>query len=136
MPGETDLDSMLQGMTPQLIPGEFVFCSFTDARYGDHRALAPVASIAEPEGLTLVIPRSRAEQHSLEYSGVFRCISLMIHSSLAGVGLTAAVSTQLANVDISANMIAGYYHDHVFVPATDAERALQALLALAANHQP
>jgi hypothetical protein len=46
------------------------------------------------------------------------------------VGLTAAVSAALTREGISANVIAAYYHDHIFVPEADAERALDALRAL------
>ena len=54
----------------------------------------------------------------------------MIHSSLEAVGLTAAVSTKLATKGISANVIAAYYHDHIFVSAEKAELALLALKEL------
>jgi hypothetical protein len=43
------------------------------------------------------------------------------------VGLTAVVAGKLAVYDISVNMIAGYYHDHLFVPAAQAEQALELL---------
>jgi hypothetical protein len=43
------------------------------------------------------------------------------------VGLTAAVSAKLATKGISANVIAAYYHDHIFVQSTKAEIALSAL---------
>jgi hypothetical protein len=61
---------------------------------------------------------------------VFRCITLSVHSSLDAVGLTAVVATQLAAHNISANVIAAFYHDHVFVPAPHADAALAALQAL------
>jgi len=131
MSGEENLAVMLQTMSPQVNPGEFVYCSFPDGNYGDHQALSPVAAYVEREGLTLVLPRSRADEHGLPYESVFRCITLMVHSSLMGVGLTAAVSTRLAHQGISANMMAGYYHDHIFIPVADADRALQALVDLA-----
>lgn len=131
MTGETNLDTLIRGMSPLLIDGEFVFCSFADARYGDHAALDPIASIREAEGLTLVVPRDRAAAQGLPCDSVFRCISLQVHSSLDAVGLTAAFATRLTEYGISANVIAGYYHDHLFVPSDQAGRALEALRALA-----
>lgn len=58
---------------------------------------------------------------------MFRGITLTIHSSLDAVGITAAVSTKLAEQGISANVIAAYYHDHIFVQAEKAELAIEAL---------
>ncbi|MCK5673536.1 MAG: ACT domain-containing protein, partial [Spirochaetales bacterium] len=40
---------------------------------------------------------------------------------------TAAVSTKLSEHNISANIIAAYYHDHVFVPSGAADKALTLL---------
>ena len=57
-------------------------------------------------------------------------ITLGVQSSLAAVGLTARVATILAERGIAANVIAGYHHDHVFVPWDRRDEALQALRAL------
>lgn len=135
MAGETNLDAMLRGMSPQLDETDYVFCSFPAGSYGEFAGMNPVASIAESEGLTLVIPRVSADDKGHQYDAVFRRITLMVHSSLEGVGLTAAVSRQLTRAGISANMIAGFYHDHLFVPAVDADKAMQSLMALAVNPQ-
>ena len=133
MSGETDLSKLIAGMAPRLLSGEFVFVSFPGAAYGDHAELEPVASCRESEGLSLVVPRERALAQGLAADAPLRAISLGVHSSLEAVGLVAAVSSSLAENGISANMIAGYYHDHVYVPSADAERALAVLEALAAR---
>ena len=127
MTGETNLANLLSAMSPTLIAGEFVFCSFQNARYGDHAELEPIASISESEGLTLVIPKSKADAHGLKYESLFRGITLTVHSSLDAVGLTAVFSTKLAAHGISANVIAGYFHDHIFVQSDLAENAMAAL---------
>ena len=54
-------------------------------------------------------------------------ISLNVHSSLDAVGLTAAFSNRLAEYGISANVVAGFYHDHIFVHSELAEKAIRAL---------
>jgi len=41
--------------------------------------------------------------------------------------LTAAVSHVLTGAGISANVVAGYTHDHVFVPLDRADDAMRAL---------
>ena len=127
MIGATDLQKMLNSLEPRLRDGEFVFCSFENARYGDHAHLEPVGSCAEAEGLTLVVPRTKADEHSVPYASVFRCITLSVHSSLDAVGLTAAFAKRLTEHGISANVLAGYFHDHIFVQADHAQRALDAL---------
>jgi hypothetical protein len=127
MSGEMDLKTILQSLSPCLLDDTYVFCTVPDANYGDYAEAAPIATFQEPEGLTLVITQERADGLSLGYEGLFSCISLQVHSSLESVGLTAVVAGKLAVYEISANMIAGYYHDHLFVPQAKASEALELL---------
>ena len=131
MSGERDLEKLLASMSPSLIDGEFVFCSIKSARYGAQSDLEPIAAVTESEGLTLVIPKSKADEHELNYESVFRGITLKVHSSLDAVGLTAAFSSKLTEHGISANVIAGYFHDHIFVQSEHAEKAIAVLNELA-----
>ncbi|HWX02341.1 ACT domain-containing protein [Collimonas sp.] len=130
----TDLDTLLGSMSPCAGDGRFVFCCIAEGRYGMHAELAPVASFQEQEGLTLVLPQQAAERAGLAYEGVFAMITLNVHSSLAAVGLTAAVAAELTKAGISANVLAACFHDHIFVPAARAAEALAALNALARRH--
>ena len=127
MAGITDLNTLLASLEPVLQPGEFVFCT-VHGDLADFTDLEPVASFLEPEALSLVISRSAADTAGLAYDASFRQITLSVHSSLEAVGLTAAVAGRLAEHGISANVVAAYYHDHVFVPAERAEEALAVLL--------
>jgi hypothetical protein len=106
---------------------EFVFCTVKDGRYGDYTELSPIATFCEAEGLTLVLPKYRADKAGFRYESVFKGITLTVHSSLDAVGLTAVVSSTLAEHGISANVIAAYYHDHIFVQSERADEALAAL---------
>lgn len=126
MSGERDLVKLLTNMSPELTDEEFVFCTFHGGRYGEYTDLEPIAAISESEGLTLVIPKVIADNRKLDYEFVFKCITLRVHSSLDAIGLTAAFSGKLTEHGISANVIAGYYHDHVFVQSEYAERAIEA----------
>jgi len=128
--GATDLDYLLQAAKPSLDPEHYVFVTLP-GKYGDHADWRPIASFVESEGLTLVLRRETADEHSLTYEGVFRRITLQVHSSLSAVGLTARVAACLAAVGISANVLAAYHHDHIFVPADGADRAVSALADLA-----
>ena len=130
MAGEEDLGKLLALLNPSLLAGDFVFCTVENAQYGDFADLQPIASYQEEEGLSLLLARGAAESAGLAYESVFSCISLMVHSSLDAVGLTAAVSGRLAAHGISANMIAAYYHDHIYVPQNKAQLALQVLAEL------
>ena len=134
MSGETNLARLLQSMTPQLNPGQYVFCC-VPAEY-DCSGLQPIASLRESEGLSLVLPREVADAYNLSYDYVAAWITLEVHSSLAAVGLTASFSTALAQAGISCNVVAGVHHDHLFVPCERAEKALSTLCALSAASLP
>ncbi|MNE95095.1 hypothetical protein D3C80_1931390 [compost metagenome] len=71
-----------------------------------------------------------AEELHLNFSYVASWITLEVHSSLAAVGLTAAFSQALGNVNISCNVVAAYLHDHIFVDENDAQKAMDVLLKL------
>ena len=135
MPGEKDLQQLLHAMSPELRDGDYVFCTLKNSQYGDYADLNPIASFTEKEGLTLVVLKESADRSGLAYQNLFRCITLGVHSSLQAVGLTAAVSSALASNGISANIIAGYYHDHIFVQSERAETALGILSELS-NDKP
>jgi len=134
MAGERDLDKLLASLSPRLMDDDFVFCTIKDAKYGDFAELSPLASFREEEGLTLLLTKEKADKAGFKYDSIFKCITLKVHSSLEAVGLTAAVSRQLADRGISANVIAGYWHDHVFVPAERADDAWSALKDLSRRH--
>jgi uncharacterized protein len=129
VPGERDLPTLLTSMDPVLRPGSFVFVVVPDEALLD--ALAPEATVREPEGLTAVVRSERADALGLPYDYVAAWITLSVPSALDAVGLTAAVSTALARVGLSCNIIAGCHHDHVLVPADDVAAALEAISELA-----
>ena len=123
--GETDLNALLRGMRPELLPGEWFFGS---VRPGS--AVDAAATVREPEGLSVLVDRAEAERLGLDVSSAFRWITLRVHSSLEAVGLTAAVSRVLTEHGISCNVVAGAYHDHLLVPAARADDAMAALAQL------
>ena len=129
MSGIIKLDELLQSIKPKLCETDLVFCSVSGC-LGDYVDLSPLASFVEKEGLTLVLEESTAVRAGLSFSGTFRQITLTVHSSLEAVGLTAAVASKLADRGISANVIAAYYHDHIFVQSDMAVSALKALSEL------
>ena len=127
MSGITDLNLLLSSLNPSLADSEYVFLTHEEVTEAELAKLEPIATFREAEGLTLIVPRNNAQDAGENFEEVFCMITLQVQSSLTAVGLTAAVTTKLAEKGISANVVAAFYHDHIFVPA---ERAADAMAAL------
>jgi uncharacterized protein len=131
MNGEKDLSRLLKTMTPELNDGEYVFCTVADLPAIDGPEI--IGSFKEKEGLTVIIEKQTADAHHLPYHFIAAWITLTVHSSLEAVGLTAAFSKALADEKISCNVIAAYYHDHIFVAKKEADKAMQVLRNLSVS---
>ncbi|GAA3398982.1 ACT domain-containing protein [Streptomyces roseoviridis] len=125
---ERDLGRLLAGMRPELHPGRYVFTTVAGPAPA---GLDPVVTVAEREGLTMVVRQEDADAASLAYDYVAGWITLRVHSALDAVGLTAAVAGALADAGLSCNVVAGHHHDHLFVEHARADDALGVLEALA-----
>ncbi|TZF94858.1 ACT domain-containing protein [Chryseobacterium panacisoli] len=129
MTGEKDLDVLLQNMEPVLNPGEYVFCTVEDL--GEIPDIEKVLFFfREVEAVTIVLKKEIADEWSKTYSYIASWITLNIHSSLEAVGLTAAFANALKQQNISCNVVAAYFHDHIFIAKEDAEKALKTLHTL------
>ena len=125
MTGETDLTLLLRQMRPELHAAPHGF-----ALAPQHPIPAPFALIAEDEGMTVIATVAALVAAGLHVSDPMARITLTVHSALTAVGLTAAFAAALGANGISANVVAGFHHDHIFVPwdrRHDAMAALQAL---------
>jgi hypothetical protein len=134
MGGTVTLATLLKTLAPEIKSGEYVFCSVA-GNYQDFADLNPIAFFREQEGLTLIIGVEAAKKANLAYDRIFRQITLTVYSNLNDVGLTAAVSSRLASRGICANVVAAYFHDHLFVPSDRASEALETLKELSMVHQ-
>ena len=113
---------MLAQMAPRLDP--VLYCFMLISPDNAPQALgAAIGTFREDEGVTAIVPEPAARELGADGPAMAR-ITLTVHSSLEGVGLTAAVAGVLAGNDIACNMVAAFHHDHVFVPAIDGDRAL------------
>ena len=122
----SDLDQLLENMSPKLNPELLVMVSLP-GEVNPELVSASLAIIKEIEGTTLVLPLQLAQHHKLSFETVFNLISLEVESDLLAVGLTAAFATALGQAGIPANVLAGFYHDHILVPNEMANSAIEVL---------
>ncbi|OZC55582.1 acetyltransferase [Rhodococcus sp. 06-621-2] len=123
-----DLDALLKTLSPKVRAGKYVFAcvdEYTAAR------LRPIVTVREDEGTTVVVELNEAIQLRLTFDYISAWITLDVHSSLDAVGLTATVSRVLTDEGISANVVAGFHHDHIFVPHDRADDAVECLRRVA-----
>jgi hypothetical protein len=125
MSAEKNLAILLKTMQPELQTGDFVFCTVSDlAKVNLNDVLL---FFREKEGVTLILKQEIADHLGFNYTFVAAWITLTVHSALDAVGLTATFSNALASENISCNVVAAYYHDHIFVDKKDAEKTMVVL---------
>lgn len=125
MAGETDLGQMLANLEVVRRPGNFTYITSETVGVGQADAM-----IREDEGTTLVVSTEVATEHgyAVEFEAVW--LTLVVHSALEAVGLTAAFSAALGARGIACNVLAGHLHDHILVPHDRADEAVAALVSL------
>jgi len=129
MNGETNVQLLIKNMQPELQAGAYVFAQVDDLSMIDiHRV---IGLFKEKEAYTVIVEKHIADEWKLSYQYEAAWIILTVHSSLEAVGLTAAFSNALSNAGISCNVVAAFYHDHVFVDVKDAAKAMEVLLNMA-----
>ncbi|MFD0726206.1 ACT domain-containing protein [Lysobacter brunescens] len=127
--GETDLQRLLAGLSPALAARPRAI------RTQAHDAAVPAHAIMlfrEDEGATVVVEAGEDDAAHADEPR-WAQITLRIHSSLDAVGMMAAIATALAERAIPCNAVSAYFHDHLFVPWTQREDALEALRTLASG---
>ena len=131
MSGETDLKTLFSNLKVRKSEALYVFVSYAPEAVPEN--LPVLMRFEEKEGTTLIVTKSVAEQHNLPYEFESYCLTLDIHSSLEAVGFMARIASLLAKAQIPVNPVAGFYHDHLFIPAKKADKAVSILEALADN---
>ncbi len=124
------------GLKPEAKEGKYYYGTFPESSL---MALAGyvryfVAIVKEKEGITAVFEETAKERLKLysqkKFEGPFALITFTATTSLDATGITAVASSALAKEKIPANVIAGYFHDHVLVPFGMKEKAVKILAAL------
>jgi hypothetical protein len=131
MHGKPIADTLIKSLKPSLHEGIYVFCEVNEMP--DTIPESIICFFREDEGITLILLKEEAEKLGLSYTFMAAWITLKVHSSLQSVGLTAAFSHALTEHGISCNVMAGYHHDHLFVPRDKAAEAMKILNRLSWN---
>jgi hypothetical protein len=132
MSGAINLRTLIKEMEPKLNNGEYVFTTVSNVDTIPRSAT--LFEFKEVEGTTLVLKKATANCYNLSYQYVASWITLTVHSSLEAVGLTAVFSKVLANHNISCNVVAGFYHDHIFVDKKEGEKTVKVLTDFSKNY--
>ena len=126
-PGETDLEAMVASLGVSRRSGVFTMVETDDPSEG--LVTLAHARIDEEESTTLVVEVADAIAAGFDVPIELAWLTLSVQSSLDAVGLTAHVSTVLADHGIACNVLAGFRHDHLLVPVGRAADAVSALAA-------
>ena len=122
-----DLRHLIADMAPVLDPLAYVFVTVPNGHPAP--CARPLMTFREDEGLTLILRAADAGGLSTDFP--CRRITLTVQSALDAVGFLAAVTACLTAAGISANAVAAFHHDHLFVPLDRADDAMAALTAMA-----
>ena len=126
------MKKLIRSMRPELNFGDYVFTSQLSINQIPRNII--VGQFSEKEGFTIIIEKEKADDLGLHYDFIASWITLTIHSSLESVGLTAIFASELAKHGIGCNVVAAYFHDHIFVDKKDGEKALKVLRNLSENY--
>jgi uncharacterized protein len=125
MSAKLHTDTLIKSLKPSLHEGIYVFCTVKEIPAVDTDSI--ICLFRESEGITIILRKEVADKARLLYSYQAAWITLSVHTSLSTIGITAAFSRALAEKGISCNVVAGFYHDHLFVPKDKAAEAMKVL---------
>lgn len=128
MSGITDLKQTLSSMEVVCDDVEYGFASIPDDSTIDRDKV--LATFQENGRLAVIAPKAYLDSKGIENEGPYAKLTIDVHTSLELVGLTAVMSNKLAEHGISANVVAAFYHDHVFVQYGLREKAIGLLEGL------
>jgi len=128
MSGNTNLNEVLKSLQISCDDKKYGFSSIKDNK--SELSSEVLATFQEQEGLTLIATQDYLQKNDIAFDGPFAKLTIEVHTSLSLVGLTATLAAQLTKHNISANVVAAFYHDHIFVQYDLKQKAVEVLLDL------
>lgn len=125
MPGLTDLQLTLKSLRVICNNIQYGFASIADESIIDRDKV--LATFHEDGRLATIAPKEYLDLLEIKNEGPYAKLTIDVHTSLELVGLTAVLATKLAKHGISANVVAAFYHDHIFVQYKLRQEAIQLL---------
>jgi uncharacterized protein len=129
MSGQINLSTVLQSLQISCDDIKYGFASVKEIPQ-DLDSDEVLGTFKENEGLTIFATKRYFEANKIPHDGPYAKLTMEVHTALALVGFTAAFSRVLTEYGISANVIAGYFHDHVFVQYDLRQKAIDAINSL------
>ena len=118
-------------LSPILKEGIYVFTTVSDPM-SVPRGIA-LMEFTEDEGTTLITRKEDADQLGLSYNYEAAWITVSLVTALDTIGITAAFASLLSDAQISCNVVAAFYHDHIFVPYYRRIEAVEILSSASLN---
>ncbi len=128
MADQTTLSEVLKALTVSCDDVTYGFVSVENTEFKFEEGM--LGTFQEKEGVTIVATNEYLAKNGLQPEALFAKVTVEIETSLQMVGLTAMLATKLAENNISANVIAGYFHDYIFVQYEMRQKALDVLNSL------
>ena len=125
MTGQTNLSEVLKSLQVSCDGVEYGFASVKDKHINFCDDI--LGTFKENEGLTIIASKAYFEAKNIKFEGPYAKLTIEVHTSLELVGLTAVLAKKLAENQISANVVAGYYHDYIFVQYGICQKAIEAI---------
>lgn len=120
-----DLATLLGTLKLDVRPGVWAFESTVQPVLLD----GSIMLFAEREGWTQIRPARPDDAPDNRW----RWIELAVYSDLHAVGFIAEISRILAQNTLPCNVVAGFNHDHLFIPDAQCARAVKVLEAIKAG---
>ena len=128
MSGQTNLPTVLKSMQISCDNIEYGFAKIDGMDVPRDEAV--LGTFKEKEGLTIIATKEYLQENNIQSEGSYAKLTVEVHTSLELVGLTAVLATKLAENQISANVVAAYFHDHIFVQFGFRQKAIAVLESL------